>query len=168
MSDVFRAIADPKARELLEAIAKQPALTASKLTAASGMSAEQVSKLLGNLVEAGLVKSTGSGASKKYSVNPKGFGPYVSWLAKVAETQAVANLELQLIDLGEKLGNVIASGSSWVEQKVSENVDVDPKKWARDLGKILAEIKIEVQKEAKEVQKEARDIFADVKSRVKN
>ena len=167
MSDIFKAIADPKARLVLETLANKPGSTVAKTADHSGLKSEQVTALIANLVEAGLLKSTGSGASKKYSLNAKGFGPYVSWLAKVAETQAVANLELQLIDLGEKLGNVIAQGSDWVSDKVRENVDVDPKKWAKELGKILAEVKTEVQKEAKEVQKEAKTIVAEVKKRVK-
>lgn len=167
MSDVFKVISDPKARALLEKLADDPQSTVAKLSAASGLTAEQVGKHLEGFVAAKLVKSTGSGASKKYSLDAKGFGPYVSWLAKVAETQAVANLEAQLIDLGEKLGKVIAEGSGWLNQKVSENIDVDPKKWAKDLGRILAEVKTEVQKEAKEVKREAREVVVEVKKRVK-
>lgn len=167
MSDIFKAIADPKARLVLETLAEHPAATIAKTAEAAKLKSEQVTTIIASLVEAKLVKGTGSGASKKYSLNAKGFGPYVSWLAKVAETSAVSNLELQLVDLGEKLGTVIAEGSDWVTSKVKENVDVDPKKWGKELGKILAEIKREVQKEAKEVQRETKTIVAEVKKRVK-
>lgn len=167
MSDIFKAIADPKARMILEALAENPSVTASQLELTANLPTDQVTKHLGTLVEANLVKSTGSGASKKYSLNAKGFSPYVGWLAKVAETQAVANLELQLVDLGEKLGNAIASGSDWITDRVSANVEVDPKKWGKELGRILAEVKTEVQKEAREVQKEAKNLVQEVKTRVK-
>jgi DNA-binding transcriptional ArsR family regulator len=167
MSDIFKAIADPKARLVLEQMADNPGATVAKLVEATKLKSEQVTKLAATLVEAGLVKSTGSGASKKYSLNAKGFTPYVSWLAKVAETQAVSNLELQLVDLGEKLGKAIASGSEWVTDKVAENIQGDPKQWGKQLGKILAEFKVELQKEAKGVQKEAKEITKKVKARVK-
>jgi DNA-binding transcriptional ArsR family regulator len=167
MSDIFKAIADPKARLLLEQMAEKPGSTAAKLAEASKLKSEQVTKLAAILVEAKLVKSTGSGASKKYSLNAKGFTPYVSWLAKVAETQAVSNLELQLVDLGEKLGKAIASGSEWVTDKVAENIQGDPKQWGKQLGKIFAEVKVELQKEAKFVQKEAKSIATGVKKQAK-
>jgi len=167
MSDVFKAIADPKARLVMETLAHHPATTAAKLSQEASLTADQTTKQLTDLLAAGLIKSTGSGAAKKYSLNSKGFGPYVAWLAKVAETQAVANLELQLVDLSEKLGGAIASGSEWIGQKVSENVDVDPKKWAKELGRILAEVKTEVQKEAKTVAKETDKVVKKVVKRVK-
>ena len=169
MTDIFKVIADPQARKLMEALAAKPQSTSAKLVEASKLTSEQVTKHLTMLSEVSLIKSTGGGTAKKYSLNPKGFGPYVSWLAKVAEAQTVANLELQLVDLGEKLGNAVASGSSWVSEKVSENVsiDVDPKAWGKELGKLLAEVKSELQKEAKEIQKEAQNLVSEVKNRVK-
>jgi DNA-binding transcriptional ArsR family regulator len=167
MSDIFKAIADPKSRLILEKLADKPASTVAKLAEASSLKSEQVATAVASLQEAGLLKATGSGASKKYSLNAKGFTPYVSWLAKVAETSAVANLQLQLVDLGDKIGKVVATGSDWVSNKVAQNVDVDPKKWAKELGKILAEIKVEAQKQAKDVQKESKKLVREVKTRVK-
>jgi DNA-binding transcriptional ArsR family regulator len=167
MTDIFKAIADPKARLVLETLADKPGSTVSKTAEFSKLKSEQVTIIVASLVAAKLVKSTGSGASKKYSLNAKGFAPYVSWLAKVAETSAVSNLELQLIDLGEKLGGVVAEGSDWVSTKVKENVDIDPKKWGKELGRILAEVKREVQKEATGVQKQANRIVTGVKKETK-
>jgi hypothetical protein len=77
-------------------------------------------------------------------------------------------LELQLLDIGDKLGKVIADGSVWVSKKVQENVDIDPKKLAKDLGRSLAEVKRDVQKEARGVQRDAKKIVNDVKRRVKS
>lgn len=167
MTDIFKAIADPKARLVLETLADKPGSTVLKTAEYSKLKAEQVTTAVANLVESKLVKSTGSGASKKYSLNAKGFGPYVSWLAKVAETSAVSNLEIQLVDLGEKLGQVVAEGSDWVSTKVRENVDIDPKKWGKQLGRILAQIKREVLKEASQVQKEAKKVVTEVRKRVR-
>jgi DNA-binding MarR family transcriptional regulator len=168
MTDIFKAIADPKARLVLETLADKPGSTVSKTAEFSKLKTEQVTTIVASLVAAKLVKSTGSGASKKYSLNAKGFAPYVSWLAKVAETQAVANLELQLIDLGEKLGAAVAEGSDWVSTKVKDSVDLDTKKWGKELGRIAAEIKSEVQKEATQVKKETKKIATGVKKEAKS
>ena len=167
MSDIFKVIADPKARLVLESLADNPGSTIAKTAERLSLKPEQATAIVASLVEVSLLKSTGSGASKKYSLNAKGFGPYVSWLAKVAETQAVANLEIQLMDLGEKIGNAVADGTGWVNQKIGTNIDVDPKKWAKELGRILADVKKEVETEVVEVRKEAKKITSEVKRRVK-
>lgn len=167
MTDIFKAIADPKARLVLETLAQNPATTVAKTAEATKLKSDQITTILASLVEAKLVKGTGSGASKKYSLNAKGFGPYVSWLAKVAEKSAVSNLELQLVDLGEKLGTVIADGSGWVATKVKENVDVDPKKWAKEIGRVLADLKVEAKKQAATVEKQAKTIANDVQKEAK-
>ena len=86
MSDIFKAIADPKARLVLENLAKQPASTIAKTATATKLTSAQVTTILTSLNEAKLVKGTGSGASKKYSLNAKGFGPYIAWLATVSYT----------------------------------------------------------------------------------
>lgn len=168
MSDIFKAIADPKARLVLETLANTPGSTAAKTAELSKLKSDQAATALAILVEAKLVKSTGSGASKKYSLNAKGFAPYVKWLAKVAETQAVSALELQLVDLGDKLGKVIADGSDWVSSRVKKNVDVDPKAWGKELGRILADIKSEVQSESKQAKKQVETRVEAVKNKVKS
>ena len=168
MSDIFKALANPKARLVLETLAKTPATTVSKLAEAGNVPAAQVTTQLTELVEAKLVRSTGSGTSKKYSINAKGFTPYLTWLAKVAEAQAVAQLEKQVTELGGKVGSAVSTGTNWVSDQVSANVDINPKKWGRQLGKMLAEVKVEAQKEVKGVQKDAKKIAKTVKARIKN
>ena len=167
MSDIFKALANPKARLVLETLAKTSASTASQLAEASKVSSEQVTKELASLVEAGLVRSTGSGTSKKYSINAKGFTAYLTWFAKVAESQAVARLEQQLTELGGKVGSAVSTGTNWVSGQVSANVEINPKKWGKQLGKMLADVKVEAQKEVKGVQKDAKKIVKNVKSRIK-
>jgi DNA-binding transcriptional ArsR family regulator len=167
MSDIFKAIADPKARLVLENLAKQPASTIAKTATATKLTSAQVTTILTSLNEAKLVKGTGSGASKKYSLNAKGFGPYIAWLAKVAESQAVASLEKEVLVLGEKLGRGLADGSVWVSKKVKQNLGVDTKKVAKDLGRKAANAKRTVQKEVKAVKKEAKAVVSKVKKTVK-
>jgi DNA-binding transcriptional ArsR family regulator len=98
MSDIFKALANPKARLVLETLAKTPSSTASKLAETSKVSSEQATAQLTVLVEAGLVRATGSGASKKYSINAKGFKPYLTWFAKSVPmlTLILRNLESSL------------------------------------------------------------------------
>jgi DNA-binding transcriptional ArsR family regulator len=167
MSDIFKVISDPKARLVLESLAKQPASTAAKAVTATKLTSAQVTTILTSLSEAKLVKGTGSGASRKYSLNAKGFSPIVSWLAKVAEAQAVSSLEKEVLVLGEKLGRGIADGSVWVAKKVKENLGVDSKKVAKDIGRKAANAKRDVQKEVKAVKKEAKAVVTKVKKSVK-
>ena len=167
MSDIFKAIADPKARLVLENLAKQPASTIAKTATATKLTSAQVTTILTSLAEAKLVKGTGSGASKKYSLSAKGFSPIVSWLAKVAEAQAVASLEKEVLVLGEKLGRGLADGSVWVAKQVKQNLGVDTKKVAKDLGRKAANVKRDAQKEVKAVKKEVKAVVTKVKKSVK-
>lgn len=167
MSDIFKAVADPKARLVIESLAAQPASTIAKTATATKLTSAQVTTILTSLSEAKLVKGTGSGASRKYSLNAKGFAPYISWLAKVAEAQAVSSIEKEVLVLGEKLGRGLADGSVWVAKKVKENLGVDSKKVAKDLGRKAANAKRDVQKEVKAVKKEAKVLVTKVKKSVK-
>jgi DNA-binding transcriptional ArsR family regulator len=167
MSDIFKALANPKARLVLETLAKTPASTVSKLSEASKVSSDQVTTQLTTLVESGLVRSTGSGTSKKYSINAKGFTPYLTWFAKVAESQAVARVNQQVTELGGRVGSAVSTGTKWVSGQVSANVDIDPKKLGKQLGRMLADVKTEAQKEVKGVQKDAKRIVKTVKARIK-
>ena len=167
MSDIFNALANPKARLVLETLAKTPSSTASKLAEASKVSLEQVTAQLTELVEAGLVRSTGSGTSKKYSINAKGFTPYLTWFAKVAESQAVARVNQQVTELGGKMGSAVSTGTKWVSGQVTAKVDIDPKKLGKQLGRMLADVKTEAQREVKGVKKDAKRIVKTVKARIK-
>jgi DNA-binding transcriptional ArsR family regulator len=167
MSDIFKVIADPKARLVLEKLAANPASTVAKTATATKLTSAQATAILTSLSEAKLVKGTGSGASRKYSLNGKGFAPYVSWLAKVAETQAVAQLEGQLLEISGKVGRSLADGSQWVSKTVKKNLGVDTKKVAKSLGRSIADVKRDAKKEVKAVKKEAKAIVTKVKKSVK-
>jgi DNA-binding transcriptional ArsR family regulator len=167
MSDIFKALANPKARLVLETLAKTPSSTVAKLAEASKVASDQVTTHLTTLVESGLVRSTGSGTSKKYAINAKGFTPYLTWFAKVAESQAVARLEQQVTELGGKVGSAVSTGTSWVSDQVTSKVELNPKKLGKQLGKLLADVKVEAEKEVKGVQKDAKKIVKKVKARIK-
>jgi DNA-binding transcriptional ArsR family regulator len=167
MSDIFKALANPKARLVIETLAKTPSSTVVKLAEASKVSSDQVTTHLATLVESGLVRSTGSGTSKKYSINAKGFTPYVAWFAKVAESQAMARLEKQVTELGGKVGSAVSTGTNWVADQITSKVDVNPKKLGNQLGKMLADVKVEAQKEVKGVKKDAKKIAKSIKARIK-
>ena len=166
MTDIFSALANPNARLVLETLAKKPGLTATKLAEATKLTTPQISNLLTVVSEAKLVRSTGSGASKKYFLNAKGFSPYLTWLAKVAESQAVSLVEAQVAQLGGKVGSAVSTGTSWVFDKVNISVDVDAKKLGKQLGKLLAEVKAEASQEVKEVRRDAKKIVKSVKERI--
>jgi DNA-binding transcriptional ArsR family regulator len=167
MSDIFKALANPKARLVLETLSKTPSSTVAKLAEASKVSSDQVTTHLTTLVESGLVRSTGSGTSKKYAINAKGFTPYLTWFAKVAESQAVARLEQQVTELGGKVGSAVSTGTNWVSDQVASKVEINPKKLGKQLGKVLADVKAEAEKEVKGVQKDAKKIVKKVKARIK-
>jgi len=166
MTDIFTALSNPNARLVLETLAKKPASTVAKLAESTKLSTTQISTLLIAVSEAKLVRSTGSGTSKKYSLNAKGFSPYLSWLAKVAEAQAVSLVEAQVAQLGGKVGSAVSTGTSWVSDKVNISMDVDARKLGRQLGKLLAEAKAEASQEVKEVRKDAKKIVKSVKERI--
>lgn len=166
MTDIFSALANPNARLVLETLAKKPGLTATKIAEATKLTTLQISNLLTVVSEAKLARSTGSGASKKYSLNAKGFSPYLSWLARVAESQAVSLVEAQVAQLGGKVGSAVYTGTSWVSDKVNINVDVDARKLGKQLGKLLAEVKAEASQEVKEVRRDAKKIVKSVKERI--
>ena len=167
MSDIFKVIADPKARLVLEKLAANPASTVAKTASATKLTSAQATTILTSLSEAKLVKGTGSGPSRKFSLNGKGFAPYVSWLAKVAETQAVAQLEGQLLEISGQVGRSLADGSQWVSKTVKKNLGVDTKKVAKSLGRSIADVKRDAKKEVKAVKKEAKAIVTKVKKSVK-
>ena len=166
MTDIFSALANPNARLVLETLAKKPASTTTKLAEATKLATVQISNLLTVVSDAKLVRSKGSGASKKYSLNAKGFSPYLTWLAKVAESQAVSLVEAQVAQLGGKVGSAVSTGTSWVADKVNISVDVDAKKLGKQLGKLLAEVKAEASQEVKEVRRDAKKIVKRVKERI--
>ncbi len=77
---VFRSLADPTRRAILERLIREGELTVGVLTEESGVSQPMVSKHLGVLKSAGLVRDRRDGRETHYSAQPKGLGPLVNWM----------------------------------------------------------------------------------------
>jgi DNA-binding transcriptional ArsR family regulator len=80
---VFGALADPTRRALLQAIATQPAATATALASELPISRQAVQKHLTALADAGLIEHERSGREVHYRVTPAPLSDAVSWMAEV-------------------------------------------------------------------------------------
>jgi DNA-binding transcriptional ArsR family regulator len=78
---VFTALADPTRRALFERLSREGELTVRVLTDSSGVSQPAVSKHLGALKNAGLVRARHEGRETHYSVRPRGLAPLIDWLS---------------------------------------------------------------------------------------
>ncbi len=77
---VFKSLADPTRRAILERLIREGELTVGAITGESGVSQPMVSKHLGVLKSAGLVRDRRDGRETHYSAQPKGLAPMVSWM----------------------------------------------------------------------------------------
>ena len=78
--EVFTALADPTRRALFERLSREGELTVRLLTDDSGVSQPAVSKHLGVLKHAGLVRARHNGRQTHYSARPRGLAPLVDWM----------------------------------------------------------------------------------------
>jgi len=81
---IFRTLADPTRRSLFERLCREGEQTVGALTAEAGISQPAVSKHLGILKEAGLVKDRPEGRQTHYSAQLKALGPLVDWTQQMA------------------------------------------------------------------------------------
>ena len=85
MADVhdalFRALADPTRRAILERLCRQGEQTVGAMTAEAGISQPAVSKHLGVLKQAGLVRDRHEGRQTHYSAQPAALAPLVDWMS---------------------------------------------------------------------------------------
>ena len=79
MDQVFRAIADPTRRQMLQRLAGSPR-PAKELGRGLGMSQPAVSQHLKVLREAGLVASTRAGRRRIYRLQPEGLKAVFAWV----------------------------------------------------------------------------------------
>jgi DNA-binding transcriptional ArsR family regulator len=77
---IFTALADPTRRALFERLSREGELTVRVLTDDSGVSQPAVSKHLGALKSAGLVRGRRRGRETHYSARPRGLAPLIDWL----------------------------------------------------------------------------------------
>lgn len=76
---LFRALADPTRRAIFERLCREGETTVTVLTAQSGVSQPAVSKHLGVLKHAGLVRDHPDGRQRHYSAQPAALAPLIDW-----------------------------------------------------------------------------------------
>jgi DNA-binding transcriptional ArsR family regulator len=79
--NVFRALADPTRRELFERLARDGEQTVHALTHRAGVSQPAVSKHLGVLKRARLVRCRHQGRETHYSAQPQALAPLADWMS---------------------------------------------------------------------------------------
>ncbi len=175
MADIFEVIADPTRRKILEALlAAQVAgseLQVNDLVKQTKLGQPAVSKHLKILRDAKLVSAREDGQKRFYSVTPEPLEDVEDWLINFLslgfDAEAEEDLSDALGNAGEKLGSWLTERAGWlstqVQAKVKElDLDIDPKDLGRQLGRKLAEAKVETEKTAKEFEKVARQKLDEV------
>ncbi|MDB5352007.1 MAG: sdpR 2 [Planctomycetota bacterium] len=78
--ELFRALGDPTRRAIFERLVSEGEQTVRALTDHAGISQPAVSKHLGVLKTAGLVRDRPEGRQTHYSAEPKGLEPLINWM----------------------------------------------------------------------------------------
>lgn len=81
---IFRTLADPTRRAIFERLCREGEKTVGDLTARAGVSQPVVSKHLGLLKQAGLVKGRHEGRQTHYSAQIGALAPLVDWTSRMA------------------------------------------------------------------------------------
>jgi DNA-binding transcriptional ArsR family regulator len=81
---LFRTLADPTRRALFERLCREGEQTVGALTARAGVSQPAVSKHLGVLKRAGLVRDRHEGRQTHYSAEPGALSPLSDWTREMA------------------------------------------------------------------------------------
>jgi len=78
--ELFRALSDPTRRAIFERLVREGEQTVRALTEFAGVSQPAVSKHLGVLKLAGLVRDRPEGRQTHYRAEPRGLTPLVGWM----------------------------------------------------------------------------------------
>jgi DNA-binding transcriptional ArsR family regulator len=78
---IFKALADPTRRAIFERLVRHGEQTVRALTDRAGVSQPAVSKHLGVLKLAGLVRDRPEGRTVHYRAAPKGLAPLIDWMS---------------------------------------------------------------------------------------
>jgi len=81
---LFRTLADPTRRALFERLCREGEKTVGALTARAGVSQPVVSKHLGALKQAGLVRGRHQGRETHYSAQLSALAPLIDWTSQMA------------------------------------------------------------------------------------
>lgn len=77
---IFKSLSDPTRRAIFERLSRNGEQTVRTLTDSSGVSQPAVSKHLGVLKLAGLVRARHVGRETHYSARPRALAPLVDWM----------------------------------------------------------------------------------------
>ena len=80
---LFRALADPTRRGIFEKLCREGEQTVGALTGGAGISPPAVSKHLGVLKQAGLVKDRQDGRLTHYSARAAALAPLIDWTSQM-------------------------------------------------------------------------------------
>jgi DNA-binding transcriptional ArsR family regulator len=80
---LFRTLADPTRRAIFERLCREGEQTVGALTARAGVSQPAVSKHLGILKEAGLVRDRPDGRLTHYSAQLNALAPLIDWTSQM-------------------------------------------------------------------------------------
>ncbi|CAN0656275.1 winged helix-turn-helix transcriptional regulator [Nitratireductor aquimarinus] len=80
-TDIFKALADPTRRHMLERLSAGER-NATELREGLAMSQPAISQHLAVLRSAGLIEEEKSGRQMRYRIRPDGLAPVVDWLAR--------------------------------------------------------------------------------------
>jgi DNA-binding transcriptional ArsR family regulator len=80
-SELFSTLADPTRRAIFERLCRDGEQTVRALTDRAGVSQPAVSKHLGVLKHAGLVRDRREGRQTHYSAQPQGLAPLIDWMS---------------------------------------------------------------------------------------
>src|SRR3954452_15514260 len=78
--ELFKALADPTRRAIYEHLVSDGEQTVRALTDRARVSQPAVSKHLGLLKQAGLVRDRPEGRQTHYSADPEGLAPLIDWI----------------------------------------------------------------------------------------
>lgn len=81
---LFATLADPTRRAIFERLCRDGTLTVGALTAGAGVSQPAVSKHLGILKRAGLVRDRHEGRLTHYSAEPGALAPLIDWTKRMS------------------------------------------------------------------------------------
>ncbi len=79
-NELFKTLADPTRRAIFERLSRDGEQTVRALTDRAGVSQPAVSKHLGVLKVAGLVRDRRAGRETHYSAQPQALAPLIDWM----------------------------------------------------------------------------------------
>ena len=82
---LFKTLGDPTRRAIFERLCRGGEQTVGALTADAGVSQPAVSKHLGVLRRAGLVRARHKGRETHYTAQPKALAPLVDWMREYSQ-----------------------------------------------------------------------------------